>query len=89
MILIFKTKVNHIPCYCRVDHYAPFVPDKLSGAFEDSELGSDEEFEFTILDHRYIIAPWLQKQLMDADYERLLEEFHVTQLEHKHCIEEP
>lgn len=85
--MIFETKINGIPCYCRVDHYAPFVPDKLSGPFWDSEIGSDEEFSYTILDHRYIIAPWLQKQVSDADHERLLEEFHVTRLEHKHYIE--
>lgn len=83
--MIFATKVNGIPCFCRVDHYLAGRPDKfMHGAMEDAEEGYDEEFEFTMLDHRHVIAPWIRKQMNDNDFERMLEEFHTTVLEEKH-----
>lgn len=86
--MIFQTKINGITCYCRVDRYSPGRPDKhMHRAMEDTEEGYDEEFSYTILDDRYIIAPWLTKQLRIDDYDRLLEEYHITRLEEKHCIE--
>jgi hypothetical protein len=87
--MIFATKINDIPCHCRVDHYSAGRPNRFM--FTDpgeAEEGFDEEFNFTILDHRYIIAPWLTKQLRIDDYDRLLEEFHTTLLELKHCVGE-
>lgn len=82
--MIFKTKINDIACYCRVSHYSPALPDKVSGPVEDAEEGCDEEFEYTMLDHRYIIAPWLQKQVTDEDHERLIHEYLCTLAEQKH-----
>jgi hypothetical protein len=88
-MVTFETKINDIPCYCRVDHYSPGRPDKVSGPMEDAEEGYDEEFSYTILDHRKIKAPWLEKQMTEEDVDRLLEEYHVTRLEFKHYINEP
>jgi hypothetical protein len=82
--MIFATTINGIPCYCRVDRYSPGQPDKIGGAFEDAEEGYDEEFDYTILDHRYIIAPWLERQLDTGGYVRMLEEYLTTVLEQKH-----
>jgi len=82
--MIFQTRINGILCYCRVDHYAAGVPDKVGGAFEDAVEGSDEEFNYTILDSRYIKAPWLDKQMDKDDEVRMREEFHVTRLEQKY-----
>jgi hypothetical protein len=88
--MIFQTKINDILCYCRVDHYSPGRPDRfMFTAMEDAEEGFDEDFQYTILDHRYIIAPWLTKQLRIDDYDRLLEEYHTTVLELKHYVGEP
>lgn len=84
MIMIFATTVNDIPCFCRVDHYRAGMPDKVSGPVEDAEEGYDEEFEYTMLDHRHVIAPWIRKQMEEADSDRMLEEFHTTVLEEKH-----
>lgn len=85
--MIFQTKINGILCYCRVDRYQPGRPDKVAGPMEDAEEGYDEEFEYTMLDHRYIIAPWIAKQMDKADEVRLLEEYHITMLEQKHYYE--
>lgn len=82
--MIFQTKINGIPCSCKVVHYMAGQPDKVTGPMEDAELGWDEEFEFVMLDHSNILAPWLDKQVTPEDRERLLEEFHITNLEIKH-----
>lgn len=82
----FDTKVAGIPCICRVDHYRPAVPDRLTGRWEDAEQGSDEEFEFSILDRRGRPAAWLERKLTDKDRERLAEEWEATVLEYKHQL---
>jgi len=85
--MIFDTKVAGIPCQCEVTHYLPGTPASTWGRMEDAEEALDEEFEFKILDMNDQHAPWLEAKLTPADNERLLEEFHVTRLEEKHCIE--
>lgn len=84
----FKTQINDIPCTCRVSHYSPGRPDKVSGPMEDAEEGYDEEFEYDMLDSRGILAPWIEKQITDADYNRLIDEFLIELQEHKHYINE-
>jgi hypothetical protein len=80
----FATKINDIPCTVVVTHYAPAIPDKVSGPMEDAEEGSDVEFEFYLLDDRNIRAPWLYRQVTEADFNRILDEFEITLLEEKH-----
>jgi hypothetical protein len=84
-MLIFKTVVNGIPCHCRVSRYNPGLPDKVSGAMEDAEEGYDMEFDYRILDHRFILAPWIEKQMDKDDEVRLVEEYKLTLLEDKHA----
>jgi hypothetical protein len=82
--MIFDTKVAGIPCQCSVTHYLPGTPEYINGLPENCYPAEPEEFEFDILDRRGKPALWLEKKLTPADHERLLEEFHVTNLEDKH-----
>ncbi len=86
--MIFETKINGVTCFCRVDHYRPGRPDKVSGPMEDAEEGYDEEFSYTILDHNKAVDTSLMSQLTADDHDRLLEEYYVTVLEQKHCYGE-
>lgn len=86
--LVWATTVNEIPCFIRADHFSPGYPPVLTGPMEDADPGSPDELEYTILDSRKIIAPWLTKQITDADDQRFLEEFYITRLEIKHCYED-
>jgi hypothetical protein len=80
----FNTKVAGIPCYCSVLYYRPGKPAYTEGPPENATEAEPEEFEFAILDGHSRIATWLEKKLTPADHERLLEEFHITNLEDKH-----
>lgn len=84
----FDTKVSGIPCQCEVTSYRPGVPARVTGAWEDCYPAEPEEFEYRILTMRGKPAAWLQKKITEADDIRLLEEFHVTRLEHKHYYED-
>ena len=86
--MIFKTQINGIPCYCRVDRYSPGAPAISTGPMENADPGYDEEMDYTILDQHHRIATWLQKQVTDKDDERLREEYHCTVLENKHYYED-
>ncbi len=79
---LFKTQVNGIPCYCRVDHYSPGTPDTFT------EEGCDEEFNYTMLDENKAPAPHIEAQMTEEDIFRMLEEYQVTRLEFKHYIED-
>lgn len=81
----FSTKVNGIPCTVVVTHYRAGKPPTLAGPMEDADEGEDEEFDYYIVDHRNIRDAWIESQ---ADYDQILEEFHVTRLEFKHYIED-
>jgi hypothetical protein len=85
--MLFETKVAGIPCQCGVHHYLPGTPASTWGRDEDADEGTDEEFEFHILDMNGKRALWLESKLTDADRDRLLEEYHVTLLEAKHMID--
>lgn len=86
--MIFDTKVAGIPCQCKVTHYRAGKSAYLSGPMEDAREAEPEEFEYEILDSKGKLAPWLSKKLTEADTERLLEEFHITVLEHKHYYDD-
>ena len=84
----FQSQLNGLACTVVVTHYLAGTPDKISGPMEDAEEGTDEEFEFYLLDDRNIRAPWLDQQVTTADFYRILEEYYVTRLEFKHYINE-
>lgn len=74
--MIFSTRVNGIPCKCRVDNYSPGVPMRIYGSgMGDADPPEPPEFEFTILDRTGYEAPWLQKYVTDSVEARLYEEF--------------
>lgn len=85
---IFETTINGIPCHCIVLHYLPEIPPILTGPMEDADPGAGEEFDFMLLDDRYIRAPWIAKQVTDQDEQRLLDEYLCTTLEFKYYINE-
>ena len=76
--MIFTTKINGIPCKCRVDNFVPAIPMHVYGSsMGDADPPEPPEFDFTILDTKGREAPWLQKQVTEADEARLFEEFEV------------
>jgi hypothetical protein len=80
----FQTKVDHIPCLCRVTHYTPFI----HASFD--EPCSPSEFEFVILDLNGAKSNTLTQLAMEDDdtFNRLQDEWEATVLEHKHMINE-
>lgn len=82
--IYWESTINDIPCFIRVDNFVQGYPPVLTGPMEDADPGSPDEVDYTILDHRNIIAPWLKKQITDADDRRFTEEFYITKLEIKH-----
>lgn len=76
--MIFETRVNRIPCQCKVTHYRPPEPMRVYGpGMADADPPIDAEFEFIILDRKGRPAPWLEKYVGPDDNQRLLEEFHL------------
>ena len=75
--MIFNTKVNHIPCLCKVILYVPSLPAILKGP-DNSYPAEPAEFEFELLDLNERRAQWLDKYLTPAVEERLLEEYQLT-----------
>lgn len=84
----FDTKVAGIPCQCEVTSYSAGTPARVTGPWEDCYPEEPAEFEFRILDRRGRPAAWLEKKVTDEDKDRLLEEYQVTLLEHKHYYDE-
>lgn len=82
--MIFNTKVAGIPCQCHVTCHHPGKPAYIEGPPENATEAEPEGFEYEILDRKGRQALWLQKKITPADDDRLLEEFHVTNLEDKH-----
>lgn len=77
--MIFSTRINSIPCKCRVDHYSPAVPMRVYGSgMGDADPPEPAEFAYTILDRTGREAPWLQKYVTDSVDARLFEEYEVA-----------
>lgn len=77
--MIFDTRVNNIPCQCKVLEYSPYVPLRVYGPdINEATPPEGETFDCIILDRRGRKAPWLEKYLTPADSDRLLEEFLLT-----------
>jgi hypothetical protein len=76
----FDTKVNGIPCQCRVTAFSPEIPMRVYGpGMEDADPPEEGEFEFELLDRRGRPALWLDRYVTPEVVERLLEEFDVDQ----------
>lgn len=82
--MIFSTKVQGIPCRCKVLAYSPGTAAKLEGPPERCEPAEPPEFEYQLLDRTGHPAPWLQKKVTPADEDRLFEEYQVSQLEERY-----
>ena len=79
--MIFATKVNGVPCQCKVSHYTPPVPIHIYGSgIGDCLAPEPGEFEYEILDRRGTRARWLEKYITPAVDERLAEEHAVMQM---------
>ena len=61
--MIFKTKINSIPCQCQVIYYTKPIGK------------TPAEFEFTILDRKGYRAEWLDKYVDQNVIDRLLMEY--------------
>lgn len=74
--MIFETKVNGIPCQCKVTHYLPAIPATVNGPPEDCHEGDSEEFEFELLDRRGRPAAWLDRYITPEVEAQLAEDHH-------------
>ena len=73
--MIFETRINGIPCQCKVLDYCPGRPMKVTGpGFGDADPPEPPEFDFEILDRRGNKAPWLSKHITPQIELDLLEE---------------
>ncbi len=75
----FQTKIEGIPCICKVITYFPYTHMKVykNG---DAAPPEHEDIEYEILDRKGHKADWLSKKLKPEDNHRLLEEFRVELL---------
>lgn len=85
--IYWKSEINDIPCFIRVDSFTPGSPAIIGETPEESEEAVPDDVEFIVLDDRKIKAPWLSKQLTDKIIQRLVDEFYITKLEIKHYYE--
>ena len=79
--MIFDTRVNGIPCVCKVLEYTPYIPMQVYGpGMGDAHPPESEVFEFALLDRSNKPAPWLEKYVTEAVSDRLLEEYRIMEL---------
>jgi len=71
----FKTRVQNIPCVCKVTYYGKYLP---ATRFEPHE---PEEIEFELYNLKGSRMKWLEYKVTDKDYDNLLTEYT------KHCEE--
>ena len=76
--MIFQTKVNGIPCQCKVMYYRKGSPAIIRADPGDSYPPEPAEFEFQLLDRRGRVAQWLEKYLTPDVEERLYNEYLGT-----------
>lgn len=77
--MIFDTRVNGIPCQCKVLNYSPSIPMRITGSgMGDCDPPEDAEFDFELLDRRDRKATWLDKYITPGVHSQLFEEFLTT-----------
>jgi hypothetical protein len=85
----FKTQIHGIPCICRVSSYTPAIPTIIAVRPEDSEEGSEAEFYYEILDLNGVPYMALNEAVTDEEESRLIDEWELAVLQHKHYMNEP
>lgn len=82
----FKTKILYGDFICKVTHYRPYVPAKLSGPMEDAEESIPSEFECTIhnLDGSYNKEMTEYVECNSDESARLQDEYEAAVLADKH-----
>ena len=73
----FHTKVNGIPCLCKVLFYSPGRAMRINGPGFDADPPEDPYFEYKILDRNGVFAPWLEKYVTPEKEEELLEDYLI------------
>jgi len=74
--MIFETRINDIPCQCKVLDYQPYIFSVVYGTGTSDVYPPEEEFfDYEILDINGRKASWLSKQLKPGDDIRLKQEF--------------
>ncbi len=68
-----ETRISGIPCIVEITSYYPSTPMKW---FRDGTClpPQYEELEFSVMDRKGRIAPWLERKLDDQDRSRIEEE---------------
>lgn len=62
--MIFPTRINGIPCQCKIIAYSPEQAMAITGfGFGDAEPPEPGTFEFQILDRKGYRALWLEAYL--------------------------
>lgn len=62
--MIFPTRINGIPCQCKITDYAPAQDMLITGSgFGDALPPEPGSFEFLILDRKGYRARWLEEYL--------------------------
>ena len=65
----FETRVQNIPCVCKVTYYGKYIP---ATHFEPHE---PEEMEFELYNFSGSRMKWLEYKVTDRDYNNLLIEY--------------
>lgn len=74
--MIFPTRVNGIPCQCKVLDYRPYLPMRIHGSgWGDADPPEEEYFEFELLDQKGYVAHWLSDYITPIVEKELLKEF--------------
>lgn len=74
--MLFETRVNGIPCQCRVLNYEPSISYQVTGpGVGDCHPSEDGIFSFELLDRKSYKAPWLERYVNPNVEDRLYYEF--------------
>lgn len=77
-ILTIESQINDVPCIIGVTVYEAAISGRYDGAWEDCypDVASDISFDVLKLNERPY--PWLEKQVSDADYNRICNEIEAA-----------
>lgn len=74
--MIFKTRINGIPCQCNVIEYSAPQPMLITGSGMGDCIAPDPgEFYFVLLDRKGYRARWLDQYITSDVEDRLYSEF--------------
>lgn len=75
---MLETRIQGIPCIVEMTSYFRLAPQGRSADSSDDCYGG-HEIEFTVCDRRGRPAPWLERKMTDADYDRIEDELIAMQ----------